>query len=459
MVIVMKKELLMKGLQIEIEKKENLRQESIRQSCDKEATARVHQYIARFWFQAGLSFNLVKLQSFHKMLTTHCIDLMLEDICKLSLIKKTIQRAISLVGFICSHSSTLSLSRFFTNQRELVRHAITRIATSFLTLERLHNEKGNPRKMFVSYEWTNNKLSKEKAKGKEATKTILMPALWNNVLYILKVMAPFVKVLRLVDSEKKPAMGYIYEAKEKTKEAIIKSFEYNERSIRKSLKLLTMGGLANFITPCMQLVVNGLCVCIKKFVLDEEVRQKILTKLQAHKMGGAQWWRSYGLSTPNLQQLAIKIFRLTCSALGCECNWSVFEQKRNSLEHKRLHKLVYAKYNQALVKKYNYRDEIDPISLNDIDECNEWLVGQMDGDDENDDGLPWDVVLEASGIGQPMTYTRQRTKKRNEPLGVEDAAPKTKEFSRCCTFHSPPPRSAASLILLLLATLTLALSS
>ena len=70
MVIVMKKELLMKGLQIEIEKKENLRQESIRQSCDKEATARVHQYIARFWFQAGLSFNLVKLQSFHKMLTS-----------------------------------------------------------------------------------------------------------------------------------------------------------------------------------------------------------------------------------------------------------------------------------------------------------------------------------------------------------------------------------------------------
>ena len=60
----------MKGLQIEIEKKENLRQESIRQSCDKEATARVHQYIARFWFQAGLSFNLVKLQSFHKMLTS-----------------------------------------------------------------------------------------------------------------------------------------------------------------------------------------------------------------------------------------------------------------------------------------------------------------------------------------------------------------------------------------------------
>lgn len=54
----------------------------------------------------------------------HCIDLMLEDIGKLPLIKKTIQRAISLVGFIYSHSSTLSLLRFFTNKRELVRHAL-----------------------------------------------------------------------------------------------------------------------------------------------------------------------------------------------------------------------------------------------------------------------------------------------------------------------------------------------
>ena len=68
---------------------------------------------------------------------------------------------------------------------------------------------------------------------------------------------------------------------------------------------------------------------------------------------------------------------------------------------------MYAKYNQALVKRYNYRNEIDPISLNDIDECNEWLMGQMDGgydddddagnervfEDENNDCLPWDVFF------------------------------------------------------------------
>jgi len=105
----------------------------------------------------------------------HCIDLMLEDIGKIPKIKKTIQKAISLVGFIYSHSSTLSLMRNFTSGRKLVRHAITRFATYFPSLERIHQEKANIRKMFVSDEWNANKLSKE-AKGREATKTVLMPS-------------------------------------------------------------------------------------------------------------------------------------------------------------------------------------------------------------------------------------------------------------------------------------------
>lgn len=42
---------------------------NIREACVKEAKARVHQYIARFWYQAGLSFNLIKLKSFQDMIT------------------------------------------------------------------------------------------------------------------------------------------------------------------------------------------------------------------------------------------------------------------------------------------------------------------------------------------------------------------------------------------------------
>jgi len=152
---------------------------------------------------------------------------MLKDIGKLPLIKKTIQRGVSLVGFIYNHSSSLSLLRQFTNKRELVRHAVIRFATSYLLLQRLYQEKGKLRKMFTSDEWSNNKLSKE-AKRKEATKIVLMPSFWNHVVFTLKVMAPLVHVLRLVDGERKAAMGYIYEAMEKVKETIMKSFNNKE---------------------------------------------------------------------------------------------------------------------------------------------------------------------------------------------------------------------------------------
>jgi len=81
--------------------------------------------------------------------TYHCIDLMLEDIRKIPLIKKTIQRGVSLVGFIYNHSSFLSLLKQFTNKKELVRHAIIRFATSYLSLQRLYQEKENLRKMFT----------------------------------------------------------------------------------------------------------------------------------------------------------------------------------------------------------------------------------------------------------------------------------------------------------------------
>jgi len=76
------------------------------------------------WFSCGenmsnyvLACKLLEEKKPHLYRTpcaTHCIDLMLENIGKLPLIKKTIQRGVSLVGFIYSHSSTFNLLRQFT---------------------------------------------------------------------------------------------------------------------------------------------------------------------------------------------------------------------------------------------------------------------------------------------------------------------------------------------------------
>ncbi|CAL5330517.1 unnamed protein product [Camellia sinensis] len=39
----------------------------------------------------------------------------------------------------------------------------------------------------------------------------------------------------------------------------------------------------------------------------------------------ADWWIRFGSKTPELTKFAIRILSLTCSASGCERNWSTFE--------------------------------------------------------------------------------------------------------------------------------------
>ncbi|RDY08631.1 hypothetical protein CR513_07115, partial [Mucuna pruriens] len=85
--------------------------------------------------------------------------------------KKVIQRGIKLVGYIYNHSMALNTMRKFTNKSELVRHGVTRFATTFLTLQRLHKQKANLRRMFTSNEWLESRAVKD-SKGKKATDII-----------------------------------------------------------------------------------------------------------------------------------------------------------------------------------------------------------------------------------------------------------------------------------------------
>jgi hypothetical protein len=83
----------------------------------------------------------------------HCIDLMLEDIGKISFVKDIVDSSKSITKFIYNHASVLSLMRKFTNNKELVRPAITRFATSFISLQSLLNSMWDVKRMFLSEEW------------------------------------------------------------------------------------------------------------------------------------------------------------------------------------------------------------------------------------------------------------------------------------------------------------------
>jgi len=95
-----------------------------------------------------------------------------------------------------------------------------------------------------------------------------------------------------------------------------------------------------------------------------------------------------------LQKFAIRILSQTCSASGCERNWSVFERihtkKRNRLEQKRLNDMVFVQYNLRLRRNQllNKTPESSNIFLDDIDPSSDWVVESQPAAFDNED-LSW----------------------------------------------------------------------
>ncbi|XP_022147661.1 uncharacterized protein LOC111016530 [Momordica charantia] len=80
------------------------------------------------------------------------------------------------------------------------------------------------------------------------------------------------------------------------------------------------------------------------------------------------------------------------------------------------------RFYETLKERYTLQDQLDPITLDHIDESNEWLIGTLeeeDGQEENelvfdDDDLTWGDVAEASGVREPIRQTRTYTRSKGK---------------------------------------------
>ncbi|KAK2443315.1 hypothetical protein QL285_014429 [Trifolium repens] len=91
--------------------------------------------------------------------------------------------------------------------------------------------------MVTSKEWTTTHYSKD-VKAKQFVEQVLYSQFWSTCADIVKITEPLVHVLRLVDSEDKPAMGYLYRAMYKAREEIEKRFKRNKVKVEPYLKIL-----------------------------------------------------------------------------------------------------------------------------------------------------------------------------------------------------------------------------
>jgi len=149
---------------------------------------------------------------------------MLEDLEKnIPIHRETIPKCKKITNFIYSRTSLISILHSHTKNRDLVRPGATHFATSYLNLECLYTNKEALIRMFTSKEWKYNKCAKSRD-GKALEDMILDKEFWKDIVICLRGATPLIKVHRLVDSDKKPAMRFIYEAMDEANEQIQKNF-------------------------------------------------------------------------------------------------------------------------------------------------------------------------------------------------------------------------------------------
>ncbi|XP_057954145.1 uncharacterized protein LOC131148466 [Malania oleifera] len=324
----------------------------------------------------------------------HCLNLMLEDIAKLKIHASTILKAKQVVKFIYNHSYVLAMMRkHFTNNKELIRPAMARFATAFLTLESIYKQKRGLQSMFSSEMWCTFTYAKMHDGIRSRLIILFDQDFWPHVPYVIKSVVPLVCVLREVDSEERPAMGFLYEMMDSAKEKIAANFyrkekkygpiwsKIDDRWTQQLHRPLHAAGY--YLNPQLHFKENfsdceevkkGLFKCMDRMLTYEE---RLAADIQLDLFDNARG--DFGTKTLELMKLAIRVLSLTCNASGCERNWSTFEQihtkKRNILEDKRLNGLVYVKYNTKLRERaIRRRQNYDPILVSEVASDDEWIT-------------------------------------------------------------------------------------
>ncbi|GFZ10855.1 ATP/GTP-binding protein family [Actinidia rufa] len=242
----------------------------------------------------------------------HCLDLMLSDIGELPVFKDTIDKAKEIFVFIYRHQWVLHLFRKFSKKRELTQPAIIRFATSYLTLKSFDETRVQLRAMFTSIAWVENYYSKTSG-GLKVQGIVDDKRFWKAIKYCMKVVLPLVKVLRLMDGDAKPAMGYIYEAMDRAKEEIAKNVDHVKRRYENIWKIVDLRwdiqlhrplhAAAHYFNPKFQYDENfkadheiklGLYKTIGRFFPDVDTKVKIDAQLEKFKKGRRHVWYKHG---------------------------------------------------------------------------------------------------------------------------------------------------------------------
>ncbi|CAM8981603.1 unnamed protein product [Rhodiola kirilowii] len=346
--------------------------------------------------------------------SAQCLNLILEDFCRVDWVNRCISQAQTITKFIYNNGVMLDSLRKITGGQDLIKSGISKYVSNFLSLQCLLKHKSRVRSVLHNHDYSPTASFMNKPQI-SCLDIIEDNEFWRTVEECVAVSEPFLRVLREV-SGGKPAVGYIYEFMMRAKESIRTYFIMDEEKCKTFLDIVDrrwqnqlhspLHSAAAFLNPSIQYnpqnKFSGLGTMKEEFYkviekllptadLRRDMTNQIYIFTKATGMFGCRlameardmvspgrWWEQYGDSAPSLQRVAIRILSQVCSTCSFQKNWSTFQRlhsdKRNKIDKETLNDLLYINYNLKLARQTDVKcSDNDPLQLDDIDMTSEWV--------------------------------------------------------------------------------------
>jgi hypothetical protein len=231
-----------------------------------------------------------------------CIDGMLEDFSNVKAVSDIIGHAKAITGFIYNNAVALSLMKKYLHGKDLLVPAETRAAMNFVTLKNMYSLKEDLQAMVNSDEWIYSLCVLPKNIGGVETSNIVNNSqVWSSWAIVVRATEPLVHLLKLVSSNKRPAMGYVYaglyQAKAAIKKELVRKRDYmpywniiDQRWDKHMARPLHSAGF--FLNPLFfdgirgdisNGIFSGMLDCIERLVSDVKIQDKIQKELNMYR--------------------------------------------------------------------------------------------------------------------------------------------------------------------------------
>ncbi|XP_050372996.1 uncharacterized protein LOC126790697 isoform X2 [Argentina anserina] len=344
---------------------------------------------------------------------TNCIDQILKHLSDIPSVAECIKKSQKITKLIYSQIWLLNfMKNSFTQGKELLRPSTTRFSSSFATLQSLVDHRIGLRRMFQSNKWISSQCSRAR-EGKTVADIVSDAGFWKKIQVVRNSVDPMMQILQKVERGDCMSVSSIYKDMSSASLAIKSIYVENELNCEPIWDAIQnhwdslnhpVFVAAYFLNPSyryrpdfMAHNIRGLTECIARLEPDSARRISACTQIADYnsakadfgtelaistrtELDPAAWWQQHGICCLELQRVAVRILSQTCSSIGCEHNWSIFDQMYNlrssHSSQNRSSDLMYVHYNLRLrelqVRRGNSSVSLDNSRLEHL--LKDWIV-------------------------------------------------------------------------------------